>query len=272
MKYIFRFSFFSRTLILVLFCGLNWSQEPIFEIKPYPPPVFEQYPIRAHVDHHYPSQLLDGINVRLDGFEFTEDIIAFSCTHGTSCYDGHAGVDYYMPENTPILAPAQGNVIWSDFSPGADPCPGGMEPNGLTGIIILAHGNGYYSCYLHLNPPLNVAVGETVMVGDTLGFEGMTGCADQPHLHFEIRKDSWYFDQENPWVIDPFGWWGNNEDPIFDLRGNHSHWLWKSSGLIDDGDNGFQRYFGPDWNYLDVGYNGDSWIAPIVTDMDESRH
>ena len=256
----------------MFFCGFNWSQEPIFEIKPYLPPVFEQYPIRAHVDHHFPSQLVDGINVRFDGFEFTEDIIAFNCTHGTSCYDGHAGVDYYMPENTPILAPAQGNVIWSEFSAGADPCPGGMEPNGLTGIIILAHGNGYYSCYLHLNPPLNVVVGETVMVGDTLGFEGMTGCADQPHLHFEIRKGSWYFDQENPWVIDPFGWWGNNEDPIFDLRDNHSHWLWKSSGLIDDGDNGFQRYFGPDWSYLNIGYNGDSWIAPMVTDMDESRH
>ena len=259
-------------MILVFFCGLNWSQEPIFEIKPYQPPEFEQYPIKAHVDHHFPSQIVDGVNVRLDGFEFTEDIIAFGCTHGTSCYDGHAGVDYYMPENTPILAPAPGNVIWSEFSPGADPCPGGMEPNGLTGIIILAHGNGYYSCYLHLNPPLNVVVGETVMVGDTLGFEGMTGCADQPHLHFEIRKGSWFFDQENPWVIDPFGWWGNNEDPIFDLRGNQSHWLWKSSGLIDDGDNGFQRYFGPDWNYLNTGYNGDSWIAPTVTDIDESRH
>ena len=129
----------------MFFCGLNWSQEPIFEIKPYLPPEFEQYPIKAHVDHHFPSQLVDGVNVRFDGFEFTEDIIAFNCIHGISCYDGHAGVDYYMPENTPILAPAPGNVIWSEFSPGADPCPGGMEPNGLTGIIILAHGNEYYS-------------------------------------------------------------------------------------------------------------------------------
>ena len=82
-----------------------------------------------------------------------------------------------MPLNTPILAAADGYVVWSAFSPGADPCPGGISPNGDTGIIILYHYNDYFTCYLHLNPPLNVAVGETVAAGDTIGFNGMTGCA-----------------------------------------------------------------------------------------------
>ena len=212
------------------------------EIRPYVVPDHEQYPVRAHVDHNYPTQTPNAIFDRFDGISFDQDIIAFDCTNGRSCYDGHAGVDYYMPINTPILAPAPGYVVWSAFSAGADPCPGGIEPNGDTGIIILAHGNDYFSCYLHLNPPLNVSVGETVSTGDTLGFEGMTGCADQPHLHFEMRKDSYFFDQEIPWVVDPFGWWGESEDPIKELRDNRSVWLWRSSDIIDDGDNGFQRY------------------------------
>ena len=100
--------------------------------------------MRAHVDHNYPTQTPNGIFDRFDGNSFDEDIIAFDCTNGISCYDGHAGVDYYMPVNTPILAPAPGYVVWSAFSAGADPCPGGIDPNGDTGIIIVAHGNGYF--------------------------------------------------------------------------------------------------------------------------------
>jgi hypothetical protein len=263
--------FFSLIFCAVFF-DLILSQEPFLEIRPYVTPDYEQYPASAHVDHNYPTQTPNGIFSRFDGKSFDEDIIAFDCTNGFSCYDGHAGVDYYMPVNTPILAPAPGYVVWSSFSAGADPCPGGIDPNGDTGIIIVAHGNNYFSCYLHLNPPLNVSVGETVNTGDTLGFEGMTGCADQPHLHFEIRKDSYVFDQEIPWAIDPFGWWGDSDDPIKGLRGNRSVWLWKSSDMVDDGDNGFQRNFGPYWQRLETGYNQDCWSAPLVNSFEESRH
>ena len=266
----------SSHLFPLIFCAVFFdlilSQEPFLEIRPYITPDYEQYPVRAHVDHNYPTQTPNDIFDRFDGISFDQDIIAFDCTNGRSCYDGHAGVDYYMPVNTPILAPAPGYVVWSAFSAGADPCPGGIEPNGDTGIIILAHGNDYFSCYLHLNPPLNVSVGETVSTGDTLGFEGMTGCADQPHLHFEMRKDSYFFDQEVPWVIDPFGWWGESEDPIKELRDNRSVWLWRSSDIIDDGDNGFQRYYGPDWERMEIGHDQDCWISPVVSNLEESRH
>ena len=177
-----------------------------------------------------------------------------------------------MPFDTPILAPANGYVIWASFTDPADPCPGGIEPNGDQGTIILAHGNDYFSVYLHMNPPLNVSVGENVLTGDTLGFNGNSGCAVDAHLHFEIRKGNWYFNSTNPWAIDPYGWWGSFTDPIEQIRDNRSDWLWTSSDLIDDGDNGFQRYQGPNWSYLNFGYDNDSWSAPATTSANDSRH
>ena len=262
------------TIYVLIFFGIQTlsSQEPFLTVKPYVEPEFQQYAIRNHTDHHYPTQTPDGINTRFDGNSFSEDIIAFSCVSGTSCYDGHAGNDYHMPADVPILAAADGYVVWSAFSPGADPCPGGIEPNGLLGLIILYHYNDYFTCYLHLNPPLNVAVGETVAAGDTIGFNGMTGCASSPHLHFEIRKENYFFDQELPWVVDPNGWWGNEDDPIISLRGFSSSWLWESDLLIDDGNTGFQRFYGPNWDYNDIGYDGDSWTVPISYDIENSAH
>ena len=249
------------------------SQVPFLEIRPYAPPNFEQYPVSHSVDHHFPyTNQADDVFLRFDGTEFTENLLYPNCLSGSSCYDGHAGVDYYMPLNNPILAPASGYVLWASFSPAADPCPGGITPNGDQGTIIVAHGNGYYTVYLHMNEPLNVSVGDNVIVGDTLGFNGNTGCAINAHLHFEIRKENWFFDSNDPYVVDPFGWWNDSTDPIEIIRNNRSEWLWVSSHLVDDGDNGFQRFNGPDWAYLNVGFNGDSWTAPATQNMSDSRH
>ena len=249
------------------------SQEPFLEIKPFQQPSFQQYPASNHVDHHHPlSNQADDLFLRFDGVEFNNNVIYPDCLTGSSCYDGHAGIDYFMPLNTPILAPANGYVLWSSFSSPADPCPGGITPNGDQGTIILAHGNDYFTVYLHMMPPLNVSVGDNVVTGDTLGFTGNTGCAINSHLHFEVRKGSYFFDSNEPYSVDPFGWWHNSVDPIEQFRGNRSEWLWVSNSLIDDGDNGFQRFQGPDWTYLSSGYNNDCWISPTVNSQEESRH
>ena len=259
-------------LFAIMSLAIIVAQSPFLESLPYASPDFQQYPIRHHTDHNYPTQTPNGVNARFDGRIFTDNIVAFNCPAGVSCYDGHAGNDYHMPINTPILAAADGYVVWSSFSPGADPCPGGIDPNGDTGIIIIYHYNDYFSCYLHLNPPLNVAVGETVAAGDTIGFNGMTGCATSPHLHFEIRKENYFFDQQLPWVVDPYGWWGDYDDPVISLRGFENKWLWRSSWIIDDGDVAFQRFYGPNWTYQNTGYNDDSWTVPVSTDEQNSAH
>ena len=266
-----------KRLPIILLAMPMWlliGQTPFLEIRPYAIPDFIQYDIKNHVDHHYPTaNITDGNFRRFDGVNLTENLMFPECNQGTSCYDGHAGVDYYMPAGTPILAPADGYVIWSAFSPSADPCPGGISPNGETGLIILAHpGTDYFTCYLHLEPPLNVSVGETVTTGDTLGFNGNTGCAQTPHLHFEVRKEAHWFNEQESYAVDPFGWWGSDPDPIESIRGNRSEWLWKSSWVVDDNDNGFQRYYGPVWDRIAIGHEGDCWIAPSTVEYSASRH
>ena len=119
---------FFFTILFFTFTKIN-AQSTFLEIRPYSPPAFGQYSIKSSVDHHLPlSNTTDGIFTRLDGESLYENLIFPECDQGISCYDGHAGVDYHMPENTPILAPASGYVVWSSFSPGADPCPGGISP------------------------------------------------------------------------------------------------------------------------------------------------
>ena len=262
-----------KILMCLSYFSIGFGQDPFLEIRPYEKPSFEQYPVSNHVDHHHPfSNQADNLFLRFDGVEFINDVIYPDCLTGSSCYDGHAGIDYFMPLNTPILAPADGYVLWSSFSSPADPCPGGISPNGDQGTIILAHGNDYFTVYLHMMPPLYVNVGENVVTGDTLGLTGNTGCAINSHLHFEIRKGNWFFDSNEPFAVDPFGWWNDSEDPIEQFRGNRSEWLWISNDLIDDGDNGFQRFQGPDWTYLSSGYNNDCWVSPAVTSQEDSRH
>ena len=257
-------------LVLFTFC---FPQEPFLVTRPYTKPSFEQYPVANSVDHHHPyTNEHDGLFHRFDGYQYTGNVIFPNCLSGSSCYDGHAGIDYYMPLNTPILAPADGYVTWASFSPAADPCPGGITPNGNQGTIHIAHPNGYFTVYLHMNPPLNVSVGQAVSAGDTLGFNGNTGCAVNAHLHFEIRKGSHFFDTVNPYAVDPFGWWDDSTDPIEQFHDNRSQWLWVSDSIVDDGDNGFQRFSGPDWNYFDGGYNNDYWAAPITNSSSNGRH
>ncbi len=271
-----------RNLVAGIFFGILFlnitglfaqGTAPFLEIRPYAVPPNEQYPVHAQVDHLYPTQSPNGEFIRMDGFTTpSQSPPASNCLDGTTCYDGHAGVDYWMAPGIPLLAAASGTIVWAEFGAGVNPCPNGLPPNGDLGVVIIDHGNSYYSTYLHLNPPMVVTVGQNVVAGDTVGFNGDTGCASTPHLHFEMRKDTYFFNQQQSWAVNSYGWWGTTQDPIRDMRGNSSVWLWKSAPLIDDGDNGFERFHGPDWERLNGGYNNDSWQTPSVNSLAQSRH
>ncbi len=260
-------------LLPVIFSYGQSSIQPFLEIRPYAPPADEQYPVHASVDHHSPTQSSSYLFIRLDGDStVSTDPPALNCVDGQNCYDGHSGVDIWMPRGVPLLATAPGTIVWAEFAPGVNPCPTGYPPNGDLGVVIVDHHNGYYSTYLHLDPPLVVEVGQSVATGDTIGYNGDSGCASVTHLHYEIRKGAYYFDQNKSWVVDPYGWWGSTADPIKEMRNASSVWLWKSSEVIDDGDNGFERYYGPQWQRLGMGYGGDAWSAPAIQEGQQGRH
>ena len=52
--------------------------------------------------------------------------------------------------------------------------------------IILDHGLGIYTIYMHLSN-FNVNVGEMVSKGDIIGFVGSSGRSTGPHLHFGVK-------------------------------------------------------------------------------------
>lgn len=92
-----------KILMCLSYFSIGFGQDPFLEIRPYEKPSFEQYPVSNHVDHHHPfSNQADNLFLRFDGVEFINDVIYPDCLTGSSCYDGHAGIDYFMPLNTPI--------------------------------------------------------------------------------------------------------------------------------------------------------------------------
>lgn len=109
----------------------------------------------------------------------TTTIVTAPYGDGRSYNDGpidlfHTGVDFAGGIGTPILAPANGVVVFS-------------EPLELRGnTVILDHGLGVMTAYFHLSEIL-VAAGDSVTAGQPIGLGGNTGLSNGPHLHWDLR-------------------------------------------------------------------------------------
>jgi len=90
---------------------------------------------------------------------------------------GYNGVDLAAPAGTPIYAAAGGQVIISKF--------GGWN-GGYGNYVVIKHGNGTQTLYAH-NTSNTVAVGQTVVQGELIGYVGSTGHSTGDHVHFEVR-------------------------------------------------------------------------------------
>lgn len=104
--------------------------------------------------------------------------------------DFHPGLDVSTPTGTPIVAPADGVVIFVGVK------------SGYGNAIVVDHGYGVVTRYGHLDS-FNVRPGQRVRRGETIGFVGNTGRSTAPHLHYEV----WVNDQaRNPiqFIIDEY--------------------------------------------------------------------
>ncbi|MET8232705.1 peptidoglycan DD-metalloendopeptidase family protein [Micromonospora sp. NPDC005298] len=102
----------------------------------------------------------------------------------TSCYGQrwgtlHAGIDLALPSGTPIRAAAAGTVTQA-----------GDASDGYGNSVFVDHGNGYLTHYAHQSR-IAVTVGQKVKAGQVIGYEGATGDATGPHLHFEVHQGMW---------------------------------------------------------------------------------
>lgn len=86
---------------------------------------------------------------------------------------GHDGIDFSMPEGTPVLATDDGEVVLAE------------EKGDYGTTIVLKHSWGQ-SYYGHLSK-IEVSVGQTVKRGTEIGLSGSTGISTGPHLHFGIK-------------------------------------------------------------------------------------
>lgn len=91
----------------------------------------------------------------------------------------HYGIDIPAAGGTPVLATANGIVSAQAFD------------SGLGNYIIIDHGNGVQSYYLH-NSTISVSVGQTVTQGQVIAGVGTTGSSTGNHLDFRIRVNGSY--------------------------------------------------------------------------------
>jgi len=89
-------------------------------------------------------------------------------------WEYHEGQDIDATYGTPVEAAATGRVIIAG------------RQRGYGNVIYIDHGAGLSTRYGHLSQ-INVAVGQTVTRGQTIGLVGSTGRSTGPHLHYEVR-------------------------------------------------------------------------------------
>lgn len=106
-------------------------------------------------------------------------------TRGVNYPIQHYGIDISAQAGEPIVAPAPGEVVFSDWT--------------LTGgnTLIIAHPGNFMTVYKHCERIL-VPVGAKVTRGEAIALVGSTGTTSTgPHLHFELWHDGKNLNPEN---------------------------------------------------------------------------
>ncbi len=95
----------------------------------------------------------------------------------------HEGIDLAAPTGTPIVATADGVVLFS----------GSRAGYGRT--VIINHGYGFQTLYGHASKII-VRVGQRVKHGQVIAYVGSSGVSTGSHLHYEVRVSG---KPVNPW-------------------------------------------------------------------------
>lgn len=107
------------------------------------------------------------------------DVFGTSRTFNGRVQSVHQGLDYAVPEGTPVAALNSGTVLLAQ----------GLFFEG--NCVVLDHGQGLLTLYLHLSK-IEVKEGEHVTSGQKIGLSGGSGRATGPHLHVAVRWQGIY--------------------------------------------------------------------------------
>lgn len=97
----------------------------------------------------------------------------------------HLAIDIGCPSGTPVYAMADGTVTVASFN-------GGRGNTITISHGLNAEGLEVQSEYLHMTS-LSVSVGDTVSMGQVIGYSGNTGVGSGPHLDFRIAINHVYY-------------------------------------------------------------------------------
>ncbi|MBE2183420.1 MAG: peptidoglycan DD-metalloendopeptidase family protein [Anaerolineae bacterium] len=204
-------------------------------------------------DHYYMSRPIGSSDV---------NYVAWTYPYGGTAggrLQVHHGVDLVNNTGTPVLAAADGVVIYAgdDLSTLFGP-----YNNYYGNMIVIQHsfmdasGSAVFTLYGHLNQ-IEIATGEGVTAGQRIATVGGTGIAQGPHLHFEVRVGNPYDfgATRNPalWIY-PYNTFGTLAGTVTDASGAL---LYDVSIIVapSGGSTGVTRYA---FSYKDNTVNGDS--------------
>ncbi len=91
-----------------------------------------------------------------------------------SGWEFHKGIDICAYYGAPIRATADGTVEYAGWN------------GGYGNFVKIYHRDGIETCYGHMEKVATKA-GAHIKKGQVIGYEGSTGLATGPHLHYEIR-------------------------------------------------------------------------------------
>ena len=144
-------------------------------LSSYTPPVKAERPIEAAVEAS-DAEAPDSTGIGKMRWPVRGRVIG---TYGNSSGSGiNDGIDIAVPEGTPVKAAENGVVIYAGD---------GLKDFGQT--VLVRHADGKVTVYGHASE-ITVARGDIVRRGQEIARSGMSGSAETPKLHFEVRKDS----------------------------------------------------------------------------------
>lgn len=88
----------------------------------------------------------------------------------------HKGLDFHARVGDPVLAVADGVILFSGVK------------GGYGNVVDVDHGNGYVTRYAH-NSRLSVRQGDLVRAGQEVAKAGSTGRSTGAHVHFEVWEN-----------------------------------------------------------------------------------
>lgn len=89
----------------------------------------------------------------------------------------HPGMDFAVPEGTPIYSTGDGVVERAD-----------NMAQGYGNHVVINHSFGYQTLYAHMSK-IAAKVGQKVLRGQLIGYVGSTGLSTAPHVHYEVFKN-----------------------------------------------------------------------------------